>query len=108
MQETFWQVKEAIDAYFGEGSFAVTVQAACIRGRKPLAGESVSTVTAEPLVEPETDRRIRVPESELPEALTPPSDTGEIPLNTGEIEVIGLDGRSGPQLLDDDDDEETP
>jgi ubiquinone/menaquinone biosynthesis C-methylase UbiE len=35
MQEVFWQIKEAIDAYFGGRAFEVTVKAGCLRGDKP-------------------------------------------------------------------------
>src|SRR5204863_9013575 len=37
MQDVFWEAKNAIDAYFQGGSFAVTVVAGCIRGRKAHA-----------------------------------------------------------------------
>ena len=37
MQDVFFFIKEAIDAYFGTGSFSVSVVAGCIRGRKPIA-----------------------------------------------------------------------
>jgi ubiquinone/menaquinone biosynthesis C-methylase UbiE len=37
MQETFWHIKEAIDAYFGDRAFEITVKAGCLRGTKPLA-----------------------------------------------------------------------
>ena len=36
MQDIFWYIKEAIDAYFGGTSFSVTVLAACLHGTKPL------------------------------------------------------------------------
>jgi ubiquinone/menaquinone biosynthesis C-methylase UbiE len=40
MQDIFWFIKEAIDAYFGGRAFSVTVVAGCLRGRKPEeAGE---------------------------------------------------------------------
>ena len=35
MQDVFFFVKEAIDAYFGGGAFAVTVVAGCVKGVKP-------------------------------------------------------------------------
>ena len=34
MQDVFWYIKEAIDAYFGGGPFHVTVRACCAIGRK--------------------------------------------------------------------------
>jgi ubiquinone/menaquinone biosynthesis C-methylase UbiE len=35
MQDVFWYIKEAIDAYFAGGPFHVTVRAGCVIGRKP-------------------------------------------------------------------------
>jgi len=35
VQDVFWHIKEAIDAYFGRGPFHVTVRAGCLIGRKP-------------------------------------------------------------------------
>jgi ubiquinone/menaquinone biosynthesis C-methylase UbiE len=37
MQDVFWYIKEAIDAYFEGRAFAVTVVAGCLVGRKPAA-----------------------------------------------------------------------
>ncbi|HVV88209.1 MAG TPA: class I SAM-dependent methyltransferase [Kofleriaceae bacterium] len=34
LQDIFWYIKEAIDAYFGERAFQVTVRAGCLIGRK--------------------------------------------------------------------------
>jgi len=34
MQDVFWYIKEAIDAYFGDRPFHVTVRAGCVVGRK--------------------------------------------------------------------------
>jgi ubiquinone/menaquinone biosynthesis C-methylase UbiE len=34
MQDVFWYIKEAIDAYFGDRPFHVTVKAGCVIGRK--------------------------------------------------------------------------
>jgi ubiquinone/menaquinone biosynthesis C-methylase UbiE len=42
MQDVFWYIKQAIDAYFGDRPFLVTVRAGCLVGRKaaltPLTG----------------------------------------------------------------------
>ena len=35
MQDVFWYIKEAIDAYFAGGPFHVTVKAGCVIGKKP-------------------------------------------------------------------------
>ena len=34
LQDVFWYIKEAIDAYFGERAFQVTIKAGCLIGRK--------------------------------------------------------------------------
>jgi hypothetical protein len=34
MQDVFWYIKEAIDAYFDGGPFHVTVKAGCLMGKK--------------------------------------------------------------------------
>jgi len=36
LQEVFWDIKEAIDAYFGTRAFQVTVRAGLVIGKKPL------------------------------------------------------------------------
>jgi ubiquinone/menaquinone biosynthesis C-methylase UbiE len=81
MQQVFWQCKEAIDAYFGGGSFAITVEAGCLRGRKDPAAMPVTVD---------------------PDAVT----TGEVELKTGEIEIMDLGRRElgGDGEGDDDDD----
>jgi ubiquinone/menaquinone biosynthesis C-methylase UbiE len=44
MQEIFWHIKEAIDAYFGDRAFSVTIKAGCLLGRKPLESERPKVV----------------------------------------------------------------
>jgi ubiquinone/menaquinone biosynthesis C-methylase UbiE len=44
MQEIFWHIKEAIDAYFGDRAFSVTIKAGCLQGRKPLESERPKVV----------------------------------------------------------------
>jgi ubiquinone/menaquinone biosynthesis C-methylase UbiE len=70
MQDAFWECKTAIDAYFGGGSFAVTVVAGCVRGRKaaPEAGRLL------------LDHDSLADEEELP--------TGEVQLVTGEFDIV--------------------
>lgn len=59
MQQVFWDAKAAIDKYFGDRPFAVTVNAAVVRGRKPATG--------------------------TPRVLTPEE---EVELTTGEFELV--------------------
>jgi ubiquinone/menaquinone biosynthesis C-methylase UbiE len=77
MQDAFWDAKNAIDSYFSGGSFAVTVVAGCVRGRKAHAEPGRLLVdTDEPL---DDDER--------------PTGESEVQLDTGEIEIV--DGGTG-------------
>ncbi|HEX2685101.1 MAG TPA: methyltransferase domain-containing protein [Kofleriaceae bacterium] len=62
MQDVFWSIKEAIDAYFAGRSFQVTVQAACLIGRKPdrpgLEQRVVEAAAAESLLTPPVPRMV--------------------------------------------------
>jgi ubiquinone/menaquinone biosynthesis C-methylase UbiE len=102
MQEIFLHVKESIDAYFGTRPFQVTVDAGCVRGRKPLEEERYMLVETPPpetpMPENTTDRRVKIV---APDDDEPP--TGEISLHTGEIVVMDRDGDDR-----DEDDEERP
>ncbi|MEZ4399537.1 MAG: methyltransferase domain-containing protein [Kofleriaceae bacterium] len=44
LQDVFWYIKEAIDAYFGERAFQVTVKAGCLVGRKLDPARLAATV----------------------------------------------------------------
>ena len=94
MQGVFRAVKEAIDAYFGGSSFAVTVRAGCVSGRKPLEEERRASL-ALPV------------ELDLGAA----ANGGEVFLGTGEIEILADSVISGPpgdddELLDEEVEEE--
>ncbi len=99
MQDVFWEAKTAIDSYFQGGSFAVTVVAGCIRGRKAHAEPGRLLV----------DDEERVDDDERPTAEIP---DGEVQLDTGEIEIVDGTGsstaRGGAKRVDLDDDEEDP
>jgi ubiquinone/menaquinone biosynthesis C-methylase UbiE len=86
MQKVFWECKAAIDSYFPAGqtgaSFAVTVCAGCVRGRKRRPEE------ARLHLEPDPDE----------------ADTGEIQLGTGEVEIV----ETGRKVLEDDIEEDDP
>ena len=47
MQDVFWYIKEAIDAYFEGRAFEVTVVAGCLIGTKPTADAAVETSPVE-------------------------------------------------------------
>jgi hypothetical protein len=74
MQDAFWEAKNAIDAYFGGGSFAVTVVAGCLRARK--ATPEVGRL----LLDLEDRHDSLADDEELA--------TGEVQLVTGEIEIV--------------------
>ncbi len=102
MQDVFWEAKTAIDSYFSGGSFAVTVVAGCIRGRK---------AHAEPgrlLIDEEHARLDEDPTGELVDEL----GTGELQeLGTGEIEILEpSDSSTNRGHVEDDDfaDDEDP
>jgi hypothetical protein len=68
MQDIFWHMKEAIDSYFQGRSFAVTVHAGCVRGRKDEGA---------------------APRVILPAALDDDDvPTGEVQLITGDFDII--------------------
>jgi ubiquinone/menaquinone biosynthesis C-methylase UbiE len=48
MQEIFWHIKEAIDAYFGGRAFELTVKSGCVRGTKPQKGTVSPEKPAQP------------------------------------------------------------
>lgn len=55
MQDVFWYIKEAIDAYFDGRAFAVTVKAGCLIGTKQTVSAPVAARNA-PAVNPPTPR----------------------------------------------------
>ena len=87
MQDVFWYIKEAIEAYFGGRPFQLTVKAAVVIGKKParaepaaersdpgdsFAGETITTPV--PLSEPEDDSPFDHIETGLP---WPPADIAD-------------------------------
>jgi ubiquinone/menaquinone biosynthesis C-methylase UbiE len=79
LQDVFWHIKEAIDAYFGGRAFEVTIQAGCLSGRK---GEGVETVELE---------------ADAPDE----QDDGE-PIATHEVELVDEDEVSDEEILEHD------
>jgi ubiquinone/menaquinone biosynthesis C-methylase UbiE len=93
MQAVFWECKNAIDQYFTGSSFAVTVLAGCLRGRKsaPEAGRLL------------LDRGALDDDEDAP--------TGEVELVTGEIEIVETGRKQLEEEdtnLDDEDDDKEP
>jgi ubiquinone/menaquinone biosynthesis C-methylase UbiE len=90
MQDAFWHCKQAIDAYFAGSSFAVTVVAGCVSGRK-LQREDGSPAPTRPRERPARD-------------LDDDSPTGEVELVTGEIEIVDSSQQRPNGRADDPDD----
>lgn len=96
MQDVFWELKSAIDAYFGWSSFAVTVVAGCVIGRKSETPIVVrDTAPARP--EPEASSEVSV-------SVTSPGDDLAIELGTSEIDLIELEREHEGRIDGDDDD----
>jgi len=87
MQKVFWECKAAIDSYFPPGkagaSFAVTVVAGCVRGRKRKPEEA----------------HLHLDREDDDEA-----NTGEIELGTGEVEIV----ETGRQVIEGDIESDDP
>jgi ubiquinone/menaquinone biosynthesis C-methylase UbiE len=90
MQDAFWHLKSTIDAYYAGGSFAVTVNAGIVRGRKEIAGAARIFLDADTADDGDDEEM-----------------TGEVQLITGDFDIVGeqkkleqLDG------VDDDEPEE--
>ena len=95
MQDAFWHLKAAIDAYYAGRPFAVTVNAGIVRGRKEHAA-----ATGRVLIDVDSDEHAVKGEERI-------DSTGEVELITGEFDIVGeqkkleeLDG------VDDDEPEE--
>jgi hypothetical protein len=87
MQDVFWYIKEAIDAYFDGRPFQVTVKAGCIIGRKHEPRASVPVEIELPHIEIEDD-----------DAFDDEVDTG-LPLPPHQI-AVGSVRLSDPDDLD--------
>jgi len=72
MQDVFWYIKEAIDAYFGGRAFQVTVKAGALYGTKPMEEDEVVTGRVE---------LVDLAEAEAEELETQEGNTSEIDLN---------------------------
>jgi ubiquinone/menaquinone biosynthesis C-methylase UbiE len=87
MQDVFWYIKEAIDAYFGSRAYHVTIKAGCLIGRKSF-----------PLAAPQPSAK-----AELPNPPTPPPHTadGSVKLGADILEIEEVDASSSDfEVLD--------
>jgi ubiquinone/menaquinone biosynthesis C-methylase UbiE len=79
LQDTFWHIKEAIDAYFGDRAFQISIVAGCLSGTKQESHPSVDV--------------------EGPEWGDGSEDDAE-PLSTEEVELIEEEGHAAADELD--------
>jgi ubiquinone/menaquinone biosynthesis C-methylase UbiE len=89
LQDVFWYIKEAIDAYFGGRAFQVKVVAGCIIGKKvdpaELEEEGISTGRVERL-----ERADILP--------SPPMQVAAGSVRTAELEIVEIEELSGPEV----------
>jgi ubiquinone/menaquinone biosynthesis C-methylase UbiE len=126
LQDVFWYIKEAIDAYFGGRAFEVTVKAGCLIGRKRDPAEEMLTgrVTRVPSLDDEDDddeedtgaggapqgmvakeRSVQTSELDILEIQELEQGTGDFePVLVEDDEEIDafVEGRQRPQHLDED------
>ncbi len=78
MQQVFWHIKEAIDAYFGERVFQVTVKAGCVRGRRPEVRREQTVEVSDDDVQV-LERTSEIVELNRPKAAATPSPRAPVP-----------------------------
>jgi ubiquinone/menaquinone biosynthesis C-methylase UbiE len=81
MQDVFWYIKEAIDAYFSGRSFDVTIKAGCLIGKKLVPHTAAA-------VQPAT-------RAELPNPPTPPPHTADGSVKLGDPDILEVEEISG-------------
>jgi hypothetical protein len=115
LQDTFWYIKEAIDAYFGSRAFQVTIKAGLLVGRKSLIDpnegldDDVSTGRVELLDSSDLRMPSRLPQGSVRDAGTAELDILEIQevegsqdnIDYGDIALDAFtDGKPRPDHLD--------
>lgn len=107
LQDVFWYIKEAIDAYFGDRAFEITVKAGCLIGRKVEETEEAVTGKMDPIF---PDDVVGEGEIEIDMDTSEVEIAEEIPIRPFELEAdefadVELDafveGRERPEHLDD-------
>jgi ubiquinone/menaquinone biosynthesis C-methylase UbiE len=94
MQDVFWYIKEAIDAYFEGRAFQVTVVAGCLVGRKPQEFDELPTRPLEDLDRAETEEHDTQEKDGATNHLTHAESVADIELDAF------VDGRQRPDHLD--------
>ncbi len=111
LQDIFWYIKEAIDAYFGERAFQITVKASCLIGRKRTieADEELNTGKVElfDTIDQQPSRPTHIADGSVRDPGTAEIDVGQIVEADGshdrvDYAAIALDafaGRDRPDYL---------
>jgi ubiquinone/menaquinone biosynthesis C-methylase UbiE len=94
MQDIFWHIKEAIDAYYAERAFVVTIKAACLVGKKLSAPLAMSR---ELIIVDDDGEPLPAPPAQVADGSSPSESSAarEIELGTGDYEIPNL-----PELPD--------
>ena len=102
MQDVFWYIKEAIDAYFDGRPFQINVKAGCIIGKKlearPITVEPPIEIDLEeiPLDDDEVDTDLPRPPHQIATGSVRLSDVGDLQVeevSSGDADVV-MDGES--------------
>ena len=92
MQDIFWFIKEAIDAYFGKRAFTVTVLACCLRATKPRP-EDRARHPASPAVSRQVTNEFVEVHSDLRDAAMPERSVSreELVIEDDDLEMLEED-----------------
>jgi len=100
LQDVFWYIKEAIDAYFGGRAFQVTVKAGCLIGRKVdrriearKAPARAPLASLEDADDVSTGRVELVDSEELP---MPPAEMASGTVRTAELDIMEIEEMAAP------------
>jgi ubiquinone/menaquinone biosynthesis C-methylase UbiE len=85
LQDVFWYIKQAIDAYFGTRAFEITVVAGCLSGKKQLAEENETARVG--LIDPEELNAIGAASPSASWSSAPPNED-VVDINTGDVELV--------------------
>jgi ubiquinone/menaquinone biosynthesis C-methylase UbiE len=103
MQDVFWYIKEAIDAYFDGRPFQVTVVAGCIVGHKHVRAETAELDLDEVQIdEDEIDTGLPMPPHQIASGSVRHGDLNEV----AELDIEELDAAEGDVIIDEDSPEE--
>lgn len=92
LQDTFWYIKEAIDAYFGGRAFQVTIKAGLLVGRKQAIEDNIEDDVSTGRVELLDSSELRIP-ARMPQGSV--RDPG-----TAELDILEIQEVEGSQDID--------